>query len=94
MRDHSVGYLRKEVIHNNLCDLVGLLQRVTEKQNQVNIGDRMWARLLSSTNQPAFIKPHKEVETKKSAQGSNDHSAESFADRSENGSVLKEHRGS
>ncbi|KAH7415745.1 hypothetical protein KP509_14G059100 [Ceratopteris richardii] len=34
--------------------------RVTEKQNQVNIADRMWARLLSSTHQPAFIKPHKD----------------------------------
>ena len=31
------------------------MQRVTEKQNRVNIYDRMWARLLSTTNQPAFI---------------------------------------
>ncbi|XP_010267094.1 PREDICTED: ATP-dependent 6-phosphofructokinase 3-like isoform X1 [Nelumbo nucifera] len=31
--------------------------RVTEKQNKVVITDRMWARLLSSTNQPSFLKP-------------------------------------
>ncbi|KAK4770041.1 hypothetical protein SAY87_030573 [Trapa incisa] len=30
-------------------------ERVTEKQNKVVITDRMWARLLSSTNQPSFI---------------------------------------
>ncbi|XXG57307.1 hypothetical protein AAC387_Pa03g4493 [Persea americana] len=29
--------------------------RVTETQNQVVITDRMWARLLSSTNQPSFL---------------------------------------
>ncbi|KAG0493901.1 hypothetical protein HPP92_004895 [Vanilla planifolia] len=29
--------------------------RVTEKQNKVVITDRMWARLLSSTNQPSFL---------------------------------------
>lgn len=32
-----------------------LLQRITEKQNNVVITDRMWARLLSSTNQPSFL---------------------------------------
>jgi 6-phosphofructokinase 1 len=30
-------------------------QRITEKQNRVSITDRMWARLLSSTNQPSFL---------------------------------------
>ncbi|ESQ54317.1 hypothetical protein EUTSA_v10024824mg [Eutrema salsugineum] len=30
--------------------------RITERQNQVVITDRMWARLLSSTNQPSFMK--------------------------------------
>lgn len=35
-------------------DLVNL-QRITEKQNKVGIADRMWARLLSSTNQPSFL---------------------------------------
>ncbi|KAK7379957.1 hypothetical protein VNO78_32235 [Psophocarpus tetragonolobus] len=29
--------------------------RITEKQNYVVITDRMWARLLSSTNQPSFL---------------------------------------
>ncbi|KAG8076714.1 hypothetical protein GUJ93_ZPchr0006g44434 [Zizania palustris] len=28
---------------------------ITEKQNKVSITDRMWARLLSSTNQPSFL---------------------------------------
>lgn len=32
-----------------------LLQRINEKQNKVVITDRMWARLLSSTNQPSFL---------------------------------------
>ncbi|KAG7023628.1 ATP-dependent 6-phosphofructokinase 3 [Cucurbita argyrosperma subsp. argyrosperma] len=31
--------------------------RITEKQNKVVITDRMWARLLSSTNQPSFLIP-------------------------------------
>ncbi|XP_076937915.1 ATP-dependent 6-phosphofructokinase 3-like, partial [Bidens hawaiensis] len=31
--------------------------RITEKQNNVVITDRMWARLLSSTNQPSFLRP-------------------------------------
>ncbi|KAG6391222.1 hypothetical protein SASPL_148975 [Salvia splendens] len=29
--------------------------RITEQQNKVVITDRMWARLLSSTNQPSFL---------------------------------------
>lgn len=28
---------------------------MTERQNKVVITDRMWARLLSSTNQPSFL---------------------------------------
>ncbi|XP_010925503.1 ATP-dependent 6-phosphofructokinase 3 isoform X1 [Elaeis guineensis] len=35
--------------------------RITEAQNKVVITDRMWARLLSSTNQPSFLS-HKDVE--------------------------------
>ncbi|KAG8471821.1 hypothetical protein CXB51_036435 [Gossypium anomalum] len=31
--------------------------RIIEKQNKVVITDRMWARLLSSTNQPSFLRP-------------------------------------
>lgn len=32
-----------------------ILQRVTEAQNTVRLTDRMWARLLASTNQPSFL---------------------------------------
>ncbi|KAH7547206.1 hypothetical protein FEM48_Zijuj01G0284900 [Ziziphus jujuba var. spinosa] len=32
--------------------------RVIERQNKVVITDRMWARLLSSTNQPSFVDPN------------------------------------
>lgn len=38
--------------------------RVTETQNKVCITDRMWARLLSSTNQPSFLSA-KDVEDAK-----------------------------
>ncbi|KAJ4835597.1 ATP-dependent 6-phosphofructokinase 3 [Turnera subulata] len=38
--------------------------RITEKQNKVVITDRMWARLLSSTNQPSFMSV-KDVEEEK-----------------------------
>lgn len=39
------------------------MQRIIEKQNKVVITDRMWARLLSSTNQPSFLgsKEYREV---------------------------------
>ncbi|CAA6666077.1 unnamed protein product [Spirodela intermedia] len=35
--------------------------RVTESRNKVVITDRMWARLLSSTNQPSFLS-HEDIE--------------------------------
>ncbi|GAB4842318.1 ATP-dependent 6-phosphofructokinase 3 [Ancistrocladus abbreviatus] len=35
------------------------LYRIIEKQNRVVITDRMWARLLSSTNQPSFMDPER-----------------------------------
>ncbi|KAI4380002.1 hypothetical protein MLD38_006236 [Melastoma candidum] len=38
--------------------------RITEKQNKVVITDRMWARLLSSTNQPSFLSAKDVVEDK------------------------------
>ncbi|XP_073108956.1 ATP-dependent 6-phosphofructokinase 3 isoform X2 [Elaeis guineensis] len=41
--------------------------RVTEKRNRVVITDRMWARLLSSTNQPSFLSA-KDIEEAKKAQ--------------------------
>ena len=34
-----------------------VLQRVTERQNTVELTGRMWARVLSSTNQPSFVTP-------------------------------------
>lgn len=41
------------------------LQRIIEQQNKVVITDRMWARLLSSTNQPSFLSAKDVVEDKK-----------------------------
>ncbi|XXG64309.1 hypothetical protein AAC387_Pa05g2295 [Persea americana] len=38
--------------------------RVTETQNNVVITDRMWARLLSSTNQPSFLRCKATLEDK------------------------------
>ncbi|GAB2228048.1 hypothetical protein Droror1_Dr00009877 [Drosera rotundifolia] len=42
--------------------------RITEKQNKVVITDRMWARLLSSTNQPSFMDCGKETRQEKDLQ--------------------------
>lgn len=42
--------------------------RITEKQNNVVITDRMWARLLSSTNQPSFLSPKELAELKKESE--------------------------
>ncbi|KAE9603791.1 hypothetical protein Lal_00002337 [Lupinus albus] len=39
--------------------------RIIERQNKVVITDRMWARLLSSTNQPSFLNPKDVEEAKK-----------------------------
>ncbi|XP_073134422.1 ATP-dependent 6-phosphofructokinase 6-like [Henckelia pumila] len=39
--------------------------RITERQNSVVITDRMWARLLSSTNQPSFLSADEVDEFKK-----------------------------
>lgn len=38
-----------------MTSMVLHLQRVTETQNTVKLTDRMWARLLASTNQPSFL---------------------------------------
>jgi len=43
-------------------------QRINERQNKVVITDRMWARLLSSTNQPSFLSPKDLDEAKKAEQ--------------------------
>ncbi|CAA7037120.1 unnamed protein product [Microthlaspi erraticum] len=42
--------------------------RITERQNKVVITDRMWARLLSSTNQPSFMKPEDKLDLNHSEQ--------------------------
>ncbi|KAF5748520.1 6-phosphofructokinase 3 [Tripterygium wilfordii] len=39
--------------------------RITERQHQVVITDRMWARLLSSTNQPSFLKANDVINARK-----------------------------
>ncbi|KAK4798332.1 hypothetical protein SAY86_030658 [Trapa natans] len=39
--------------------------RITEKQHKVVITDRMWARLLSSTNQPSFLSTKDMVQDEK-----------------------------
>lgn len=41
------------------------MQRVIERQNKVVITDRMWARVLSSTDQPSFLDPRCINEAKK-----------------------------
>ncbi|EPS62819.1 hypothetical protein M569_11969, partial [Genlisea aurea] len=45
--------------------------RIIEKQKNVVITDRMWARLLSSTNQPSFLEPNECEEVKKSSERHN-----------------------
>lgn len=50
------------------------MQRVTETQNQVVITDRMWARLLSSTNQPSFLSSEDIMESKRKEEESSSHS--------------------
>ena len=40
------------------------LQRVTETTNTVKLTDRMWARLLASTNQPSFLQKNEAMQEK------------------------------
>jgi len=40
------------------------MQRIIEGQNKVVITDRMWARVLSSTNQPSFTVSKNNAEEK------------------------------
>ncbi|KAL4333258.1 hypothetical protein GQ457_07G040110 [Hibiscus cannabinus] len=46
--------------------------RIIEKQNKVVITDRMWARLLSSTNQPSFWSPKVAIGDKDNEEEAND----------------------
>ncbi|CAI0426144.1 unnamed protein product [Linum tenue] len=65
-------------VHGAMAGYTGFTSglRIIEKQNKVIITDRMWARLLSSTNQPSFMCPKlvaekkKEMQTKMEAQPS------------------------
>lgn len=41
------------------------MQKINERQNNVVITDRMWARLLSSTNQPSFLSTKDIIEASK-----------------------------
>ncbi|CAN1219044.1 ATP-dependent 6-phosphofructokinase 3 [Linum perenne] len=49
--------LAQSAVHGAMAGYTGFTvgPRITEKQNKVVITDRMWARLLSSTNQPSFL---------------------------------------
>ena len=49
------------------------MQRITERQNHVVITDRMWARLLSSTNQPSFLDVKGDHEEKKEEETLHEH---------------------
>ncbi|CAL5375898.1 unnamed protein product [Camellia sinensis] len=62
--------LAQSAIHGAMAGYTGFTvgPRVTERQNKVVITDRMWARLLSSTNQPSFLNPKDIIEAKKEEQ--------------------------
>ncbi|CAI0425684.1 unnamed protein product [Linum tenue] len=70
--------LAQSCVHGAMAGYSGFTSglRIIEKQNKVIITDRMWARLLSSTNQPSFMCPKlvaekkKEMQTKMEAQPS------------------------
>ncbi|RYQ93115.1 hypothetical protein Ahy_B09g099381 [Arachis hypogaea] len=51
--------LAQSIVHGAMADYTGhtsgLVNRINENRNHVVVTDRMWARLLSSTNQPSFL---------------------------------------
>ncbi|PON51077.1 ATP-dependent 6-phosphofructokinase [Parasponia andersonii] len=52
----TVGPVNSKHAYIPISDKLGVVfQRVTETQNTVKLTDRMWARLLASTNQPSFL---------------------------------------
>ncbi|XP_047312406.1 ATP-dependent 6-phosphofructokinase 3-like [Impatiens glandulifera] len=57
--------------------------RITESQNKVVITDRMWARLLSSTNQPSFMNSKLIVDNNKQEENSSDE----ISEKKENGAI-------
>lgn len=46
-------------------DYLACMQRIVDHHNKVVITDRMWARVLSSTNQPSFLGPKEVLEFQK-----------------------------
>ncbi|KAL2643184.1 hypothetical protein R1flu_010771 [Riccia fluitans] len=60
--------------------------KATEKPNRVNVNDRMWARLLSSTNQPDFLSYERVIEGKRTAK------AARFAKLGTNGAAVPQEK--
>ncbi|KAL6006039.1 ATP-dependent 6-phosphofructokinase 3 [Asimina triloba] len=62
--------LAQSAVHGAMAGYTGFTVglRVTEKRNHVVITDRMWARLLSSTNQPSFLSSKDILEEKHEGQ--------------------------
>ncbi|KAL6221049.1 hypothetical protein ACLB2K_008801 [Fragaria x ananassa] len=52
--------------------------RINEKQHQVVITDRMWARLLSSTNQPSFLSTKDVIEDKRDEEVHQEHCSDDY----------------
>lgn len=65
------------------------MQRITEKQNKVVITDRMWARLLSSTNQPGFLLAKDVMEDKRE----DEHLAQLVEDHAASNDLVKKEIG-
>ena len=64
MNDFALRFWHRTVEVTKLLSLTDV-QRINESRNKVVITDRMWARLLSSTNQPSFQNPKDVAEVKK-----------------------------
>ncbi|CAJ2643190.1 unnamed protein product [Trifolium pratense] len=80
-KENKMAIVLKYIVHGAMAGYTGFtaglvngrhtyipLNRITERMNKVVITDRMWARLLSSTNQPSFLKPKDVHEVKKAEQ--------------------------
>ncbi|KAI5000308.1 hypothetical protein ZWY2020_004897 [Hordeum vulgare] len=68
--------------------------RVTSTRNKVKITDRMWARLLSSTNQPSFLSEEDIIEAREAERLANRLSLSVPAGSSEHGEHAKKYSGS
>ena len=55
MRSDATKFLIMFLQHTRANHKKIFLQRVTERTNTVKLTDRMWGRLLASTNQPSFV---------------------------------------